>query len=811
MKKTTIFLALISLSVVVSATPTCAITLQSQEIQQADFEVFPIQDIQVEGTKRMQAPVRSLFQFNKRGLYTQQDLNDFLKKVEAKGWFQNVSVTMRGKTLVVTVMQEQPTINRIVVQGNKNLSDEELKKIIPIKPRQCFNRPQIALTAQVLKEVYKQRGYYNMQLKVLEVDHPRNRKDIIFEINEGEAFAIKEMVFVGNKTFSDKTLMRITHSKIKRWYDFLSAGLETSYDPERLEHDAQRITEFYQKQGYADMRVCQAYGAIRPQDHAFVLTFMIQEGPRYQFGKTSFAKSSLTPDELACLTKEIMWKEGDCFNASRLKKVAQKMTALLNEWGQPFLDVTYEVKDVKPSPKCTPQKEVIFLINSNPAVYVGPISIKGNTITHDSVIRRQIDLKPGDPLNPTKLTISRQKIESLGFFENVEITRSNKDEKGKTPLDVTVKDVSTGKANLGFGYDTSSGFIGKLGFNEPNFLGRGYDFDAQTVFAKNNFSISTGVTIPQFLNRNMDLFFNVDITRSKEQTKGDNVEKKTDKKSYYVQNTLGFQVGLSYNLSKHLSQSLSYRISYDRTRFPNRILPSTDIQEKAEGMSLLIENNLSEHKNIILSTFTHTLVYQRLHNLVGEPIGGWFVKMTNNFHMGRNIKVLLNEIHFRKYHSFDDDGAFLLRIDAMAGHVLKIGDMRYSDQFFLGGRSLPGFHENGVGPRDLLTNDALGGKTVYSGSIKFFCPTGLLPKDWPVQFVAHATCGGLGTSMFKGIKIRNKNRVGSDTPSLRASVGAGIVARIPLIGSLGIIFSKILKKGEMDRRQTILITYGYDF
>lgn len=809
MKKTHVFLTLLSLNFVMIR------TAKSENNQNFDAkESFFIRNIEVQGSKSMKAAVIGLFKKTKDNLYTAQDINSFSKNLESKGWFDKVKIELQGETLLIIVSKESPTINDVKFQGHKAFTNDDFKKIITIKPRTRYYASNVETDKNMLQMLYKQRGYHNARVKVLEVDHTHNRKDIIFEIEEGELFSIKNIIFIGNKTFSDTTLLRVIQSKIKKWYDFLSTNQDSTYDPEKLNYDAEKLTEFYHKEGYADMRVTALYGAIQPQNHGFVLTFAVEEGPRYCFGCPSFAGHAVSAQERALLQRKISWKEGDWFNERKLKRAAEKMTVLLNEKGHPFLEVKVSSVPSKTAGKNVknPKKDVVFTIVQMPRQYVGDILITGNKMTNDDVIRRELNIKPGDALNATNLKISQRNIESLGFFEKVDIVRTGLNEEGKQDLNVKIKDTGTGEATLGAGYESSSGFVGRIGFNERNLLGRGYNFDIQTGISGRCFDASTDLTIPYFLNRKMDFSVGLDMSRLKEYTKGVNSIKNNNdqKKSYYKNNTYGINLRISYGLSKHLTQTLSYRLSYDNNTMPKRETPTTDAEEK-KGLSLLIENNLHQTKNLIVSCFGHTLVYERLKGIAGEAIGGWFVKMNNRWSVAKKISALSTDIHFRKYHSFDEDGAFLLRLDATAGYILKLSNMRFSSQFFLGGRSLPGFCESGVGPQDLVTKDALGGRLVGTASAKFFFPTGVFPKDWPVRFVVHGTCGALGKSLFEKMRIRDEERVGQNAMALRASVGAGITMRLPMVGAFGLIFSKAVTKKPLDRKQTLLLVYGYEF
>jgi outer membrane protein insertion porin family len=115
---------------------------------------------------------------------------------------------------------------------------------------------------------------------------------------------------------------------------------------------------------------------------------------------------------------------------------------------------------------------VVTVLISEPKV--GEIIIQGNKRTRDYVVKRYLRLKEGDLFNANKLRLSLNRLNNLGFFEDVSVGfEPNETDPEKLNLILTVVETKTGKVGFDVGYGTSSGFSGGINYSDTNWQGLG--------------------------------------------------------------------------------------------------------------------------------------------------------------------------------------------------------------------------------------------------------------------------------------------------------------------------------------------------
>src|SRR5207245_4690655 len=191
-----------------------------------------------------------------------------------------------GNTLVVRVV-ENPIINRIAFEGNSKIADKELNAEVQARPRVVYTRTRVQNDVRRITELYRRQGRFAATVEPKIIQLPENRVDLVFEINEGPSTGVRSINFVGNRVFSDGTLRSAIETKESRWYRFLSTS--DTYDPDRLTYDRELLRKFYLTEGYADFHVVSAVAELTPDRDGFVVTFTVDEGERYRFGKVDVA------------------------------------------------------------------------------------------------------------------------------------------------------------------------------------------------------------------------------------------------------------------------------------------------------------------------------------------------------------------------------------------------------------------------------------------------------------------------------------------------------------------------------------------
>src|ERR1700736_5215 len=351
-----------------------------------------ISDIRIEGAQRIEPEtVRSYLLIQPGESWDDERVDKSLKALFATGLFADVNLSRVGNTLVVKVV-ENPIINRIAFEGNRKLDDKDLNAEIQLRPRVVYTRTRVQNDVKRILDLYRRRGRFGASVEPKVIQLSENRVDLVFEINEGEFTGVRSINFVGSRKFSDSKLRGVLQTKENRWYRFLST--DDSYDPDRLTYDRELLRKFYLTEGYADFRVVSAVAELTPDRDGFVITFTVDEGERYRFGKVDVAIT------LKDLPREVVLplltvQSGDWYNAEGVEHSIWVLTDALGNRDYAFVEVKPEITRNREDRTV----DITFDVHEGPQVYVERIDISGNVRTLDRVIRREFTLVKGDAFN----------------------------------------------------------------------------------------------------------------------------------------------------------------------------------------------------------------------------------------------------------------------------------------------------------------------------------------------------------------------------------------------------------------------------
>src|SRR5581483_9120995 len=425
-----------------------------------------IQRIQVTGTQRIEpATVLTYITVREGDLYDPQAADAALKALYATGLFADVKLKFDGSTLNIAVV-ENPIINQVDFEGNDKVTTKDLEKEVQLKPRTVFTRTKVQADVQRIIELYRRNGKFAATVDPQIIQRPQNRVDLIFSINEGPTTGVARISFIGNKHFADSTLREQIATEESAWWRILSSN--DNYDPDRLAFDREQLRRFYLQNGYADFRVVSAVAELTPDRSEFYITFTLDEGPKYKFGKVVI-NSSIRELDPVTLRPLVPIQPGDTYNAELIDKSIDALTNAAGTRGYAFAQIHPRISRNRDSRTI----DVIFNIDQGPRVYVEKINIVGNQRTLDRVVRREMRLAEGDAFNRVLVDRSRNRIRALGFFKSVDIKSEPGSQPDKTILTVAVQEQSTGAVQLGVGYSSTSSFVGEASYTETNLFGRG--------------------------------------------------------------------------------------------------------------------------------------------------------------------------------------------------------------------------------------------------------------------------------------------------------------------------------------------------
>lgn len=731
----------------------------------------PIQDIVIEGTQRIEPEsVRSYLTVKAGDVFDPIQLNRSLKSVFSTNLFADVSLTRDGTTLVVNVV-ENPIINRIAFEGNKSLKDEALTSEISLRPRAVYTRTKTQADARKLLQVYRRSGRFAAVVEPKIIQLPQNRIDLVFEITEGDKTYVNSINFIGNKAFDDSDLKHIISTSETAPWKFLSSS--DVYDPDRLTFDRELLRRYYLKKGYADFEVLSVVAELTPDRKAFIVTFTLEEGDLYKFGTVDIA-ANLKGLDAAALQDQVLTVEGNDYNANYVRKTVYNLTGRVGDLGYAFAKVT-------PKPDKNTEERVIsltYFIDEGPHVFVERIDIEGNSRTLDHVIRREFDLVEGDAFNSAKVGRSRERIRRLGFFSSADINTRPGSTPDKTVISARVGEKGTGNLSLGAGFSSEDGPLASIGIRERNLLGKGQDLRLNLSVAGSGTQADIGFTEPYFLDQDVSAGF--DIFR---------IEEEDDQLSYDERST-GVALRASYDLSDDLRQFVSYRLEFIELK---------DIDEDA---SLLVKE---QEGDTVKSSVSTSLLYDK-RDTAFQTKDGYILRFNAELAgLGGDVSHLKTIFSARHYTSFND-GQYTLMLGGKIGSIVGLGkDTLIAERFFLGGNGMVGFESAGVGPRDAVTGDPLGGKYLYLSTAALNFPLGL-PEEYPVKGRLFANVGatfGVDGEDASDLKVQ-------DSASPRVTIGPGISYNSPF-GPLRADFGFAILKEDYDEDRIFNFSFGTSF
>ncbi len=726
-----------------------------------------VSQIEVDGLQRVEREtVLSYLNVEQGSSVSQEYLNSSMKRLFETGLFADVNIDARGNGVLAVKVVENPVINKRVFDGNDKVDDTLLESEVQLKSGSIYNIAKVQDDVQRILEVYKRSGRYATVVEPKIIKRDQNRVDLVYEISEGPTAAISKVNFIGNHHYSDDDLQSEIMSKESRWYRLFSSS--ENYDPEKTNYDKELLRRFYLKRGYADFRVLSAVAELSPDKKSFVVTYVLDEGPRYKLEDVRI-QSMIKDVDVAALSGQVQQEKGDWYNADLAERSVYALTEELGKKGFAFVDVTPELE------KTSGNKMVLtFNIAEGQRVFVDRINITGNTRTEDEVIRREFRIDEGDAFNAAKIRASRRNVENLNYFSKVDIqTEPNPNDDSKVDINVNVEEKSTGAFNVGVGYSTVNGALFRAGIAENNFQGKGQKLSADVAVSQRTSEYDLSFTEPYFMGRRLSA--GIDLFRTEEDYQ--------DEGSYDSEST-GGRLRLGWNYTDDFAQYLRYTLKEDK------------ISNVDRNASIYIKEEEGRYSN---SSIGQTMVYDKRDSAI-NPKEGYYLSFGNDVAgLGGDEKYLKFDGKAYKYFTLADYYTFKLFING--GYITGYGDenVRLSNRYYLGGSTLRGFEFAGIGARDKFTKDALGGNwMIYSGAEMSF-PIGL--DEVGVRGRTFVDMGILG----KPDDINEDYVEYSDTP--RVAAGFGFQWQSPM-GQIDVDLAFPIVKEDYDETEVFRLNFG---
>jgi outer membrane protein insertion porin family len=714
-----------------------------------------IRTITVVGAERLEpSTILSYIRLRAGQEYTGTAGDEALKDLYATELFANASISNNDGNVVINIV-ENPVINRIVLEGNQRLKADKILPEIKLSPRQIFTRSKVRADVSRIIELYKRQGRFAAKVEPKLVQLPQNRVDIVFEISEGPKSKVRQINILGNEKFSDGKLRGEFITKQARLTSFFSSN--TSYDPDRLAFDQQKLRQFYLTEGYADFRVVSAVAELTPDQKDFIITYVVEEGERYNFGEVK-VDSQLRDFDSDVMSTNLPMKDGDFYNAKTIEDTVEQLTELAGRYGYAFADVQPRIRRDPDNRKMN----VTFVLREAPRVYVERVDVNGNTLTQDKVIRREFRLAEGDAFNSLAVQRTTARINSLAYFqENFEVSQTEGSAPDRIILEANIEERPTGELQFSAGFSSIEQFILSGSIRQRNFRGRGQTIGLSVNYSQFSRSAQVSFSDPYIFDRNIS--GGIDIYRRDfNQFNFTN----RDRNTTFRQATTGFSMRAGVPLSEYMSLIGSYVLNYDQVTLDQNLFFS-DVNG----------DGIRECDPLLAGRFLCDTIGNRLSSIVGlslnynslnsriRPTRGRTVSLSSEFAgLGGDVRYVRFRGRAQQFWNVGNSG-FIFSVLAEGGTIIPwqertgegVDDVLLTDRFFLGEPQFRGFAIRGVGPRILTQryvpgtdgepvlitarnqtrDDAIGGRNYYLGRAELEIPLGsgarelgLRPSIW---------------------------------------------------------------------------------
>ena len=736
------------------------------------FEPFTVTDIRVEGLQRI-APgtVFSYLPIKTGETFDEQRSAEAVRALFRTGFFKDVRIERENGVLVI-VVQERPAISSIEITGNKDIESEPLLdslKDIGFAQGRVFDRSLLEKVEQELERQYFSRGKYGVKITTTVTPLERNRVGIVIAVSEGRAARIKQISIVGNKVFDDETLLEDFQLSTPTLLSFYT-GVD-QYSKQKLAGDLETMRSYYLDRGYINFSIDSTQVSITPDKKDIYITINVTEGDQYKVKEVRLA-GDLVVDPPA-LFPLVQLNPGDVFSRKRVTDTTTQISEKLGDKGYAFANVN-TIPEVDEDKK---EVAVTFFIDPGKRVYVRRVNMVGNTRTRDEVLRREMRQMEGGWFSSASVERSRTRLDRLGFFEEVNVeTPTVPGTTDQVDVNYSVTERPSGNLLVGLGYSQSSGVLFNASVSQDNFLGSGKrvsvafnNSDVNTVYS---FSYLNPYYTIDGVSRGFGLFYReTDASEA-------NV-------ANYTADTFGGNV--TYGIPINEFDSVRLNVEYEHLELTTTFFSSQEIVD-------FVTTNGNKFDTVKLTGgWAHDT-----RNKTIFPDRGSLQRATAEVAVP-GMDLQFYKLGYEHQRFIPLTKYFTLMLNGELGYGDGYGDLDrlpFFENYYAGGvRSVRGYEDNTLGPKDSL-GDPLGGGFRVVGNVEVLFPPPFFTKTNSFRMSAFMDVGNVYPSYDD-----------FQADELRYSVGMGATWLSPL-GALTFSLAKPLNDKAGDETQVFQFTIG---
>ncbi|MEI6542493.1 MAG: outer membrane protein assembly factor BamA [Methylococcales bacterium] len=685
-------------------------------------EEFVVTDIQVKGLQRIAlGTVYSYLPVNVGEKFSLDNVSPAIKSLFKTGFFKDVSLEREGSTLIVNVV-ERPSIAKIVFEGNKDLSKDDLTKAldkIGLAEGKIFDRQVLDKVEQELTRQYLSHGKYGLKIKIDVANLTRNRVGINIKISEGRVTKIKQINIVGNTAFDEKVLLKTFELSTSNILSFYTK--DDQYSKQKLGADLETLRSYYLDRGYINFSVESTQVAITPDKKDIYVTINIKEGDVYKLNKVKLSGNLVVaPNELI---KLVGVGPGEIFSRKNATETSKAIQDRLGDEGYAFANVNM-VPEINEAEKTV---DMAFFVDPGKRVYVHRINMSGNSKTRDEVLRREMRQMEASWASNSKIQRSKTRLERLGYFESVNVeTPPVVGTTDQIDVNYTVVEKSSGNLSAGIGFSQVQGIVLNANIAQNNVFGSG----KQVNIAFNNSSYITsyqfGFANPYFTTDGVSQGYNLGYTK-----------RNAGAINIANYNTNIMNAGINFGLPLNEFDQVRFDTDIKHTSLGTTAYSSKQINDFIVGQGssfLTYSQGISwVHDTFNRAMFPNSGAQQRLSGVATIP--------------GSNLEYYKIGYRQQRYIPLAKD--FTFKLNGEIGYAGGYGNthaLPFFENYFMGGSgSVRGYRNNTMGPRD-SNGYPIGGSVKIIANAELFFPVPFMSDTKSVRLGTFFDAGSLSNT-----------------------------------------------------------------
>lgn len=384
---------------------------------------YIIGDVTVSGAKYVNKDIlltiSKLNKGDKINLPGEQNAN-VIKDLYKQGLFEDVQLNVTRINMDTIYLEiavvERPRLSRLHITGIRKGEIEDVNKKLNDKTGKIVNENLLSTTSAIIKKHFNEKGYLNTTVTMKQTKDPGDENSVILDVavDKKSKVKINSVTFEGNKAFSDSKLRKmLKNTRVKKFYNIFGSK---KFKQDKYDEDKQTLVEKMQGAGYRDAEVLS--DTVTKHDEKTVdVKIKVYEGPKYYFGNVKFSGNARYASDI--LARILQIEKGQVFSEDELNKRLTGPTPNNDDVSSLYLNDGYLTFNADPVQTriYNDTVDIDVRIYEGPQYTINRVLLKGNDVTNDKVVMREIRTKPGQKFNKELLIRSAREIGQLGNFD----------------------------------------------------------------------------------------------------------------------------------------------------------------------------------------------------------------------------------------------------------------------------------------------------------------------------------------------------------------------------------------------------------